>query len=416
MTGFSKGVVTAFAVSLFATTALALPTETFVDGPAGRIITPGSSQKTTGQMAHTNLHILVPGGRVLQPATSPSGIYETPASLACLYKQVRRVRGCNPETLTAVAQGGSKVVVIVDAYDDPTATADLTKFSKQFGLPVISAQNFQVVYAAGTKPTQDSTGGWELEESLDIEMAHSLAPNAKIILVEANSATFDDLFAAETVAAGLAANAGGGEVSNSWAGPEVPDTPALEAVFTGANVVFFASAGDIPGVELPSSFSNVVGVGGTTINRDSNGDFLRQTIWPSTGGGYSLEVPIPPYQYAIASLTHNVRGVPDVALDADPNSGVWIYDSTPYLGTALDWVVVGGTSVASPSVAAIVNSAQSFAASSVVELTTIYSELGNDAYFTDIKNGLCANGTHLHGWKGWDPCTGVGTPYGRKGK
>ena len=404
-----------FAATLTAATALAAPAETSIDGPAGRIITPASSQQTTSRRAHTNIHILVPGGKILHPDSGPSGVYETPASLACLYKQVKRTPGCNPTTLTTVARDGSKVIVIVDAYDYPTAKKDLAAFSAQFGLPVISSKNFEVVYAGGAQPAQDPSGGWELEEALDIEMAHALAPKAKVILVEANTADYEDLIAAETVAAGIAAKAGGGEVSNSWGGAEMQDTPALESIFTGANVVFFASAGDNPGVEFPSSLSNVVGVGGTQINRDASGNFLDQTIWSATGGGYSLWVPIPPYQSAVAALVHNVRGVPDVALDASPDSGVWIYDTTAYQGQKLKWVVVGGTSLATPAVAAIVNSAKSFAASSVAELTTIYAEIGDSALFADIKGGQCQNGDHLKGWKSWDPCTGIGTPLGKKG-
>ena len=404
-----------FAATLAAASAFAAPAETFVEGHAGRIITPASSQQTTGPRAHTNIHILVPGGKILQPDNGPSGFYETPASLACLYKQVKRDKGCNPATLTATAQGGSKVIVIVDAYDYPSAKKDLSTYSAQFGLPVISNKNFQVVYAGGAPPAQDPSGGWELEEALDIEMAHALAPKAKVILVEANSASFNDLIAAETVAAGIAAKAGGGEVSNSWGGAEMQDTPGVESVFTGANVVFFASAGDNPGVEFPSSLSNVVGVGGTQINRDASGNFLDQTIWSATGGGYSLWVPIPPYQAAVAGLVHNVRGVPDVALDASPNSGVWIYDTTAYQGQKLKWVVVGGTSVATPAVAAMTNSAKSFAVSSVAELTAIYAAIGDGALFADIKGGLCQNGDHLKGWKSWDPCTGIGAPLGRKG-
>ncbi len=416
MTALFRGAATALAACCLASTALAAPAETFVDSPAGRIITPGSSQRTTGSLAHTNIHILVPGGKTLAPTVTPSGIFETPASLACVYKQVTKVKGCNPETLTTVARGGSKVVVLVDAYDYPTAAADLAAFSTQFGLPLISPTNFRIVYADGAKPAQDPTGGWELEEALDVQMVHALAPNARIVLVEASSAQPADLFKAVTIAASIAERAGGGEVSNSWAGPEVPDTPAMEAIFTGYGVVFFASAGDEPGVELPSSFSNVVGVGGTQINRDANGNFLNQTIWSSSGGGYSLEVPLPPYQSAVAGLTHNVRGVPDIALDASPTSGVWIYDTTPYMGQTLGWTVVGGTSVASPAAAAIVNSSKSFAATSVAELTTIYSEIGDAKDFTDISGGVCENGDHLRGWKGWDPCTGVGVPFGRTGK
>jgi kumamolisin len=417
MTGFPRGAAIVLAASLCASTALAAPHQTAADFPFGRVITPASSQPTTGLFAHTNLHILVPTGQVLHKASQPSGNYETPASVACIYRLVRQVKGCNPQTVTAVAKGGSKVVVIVDAFDFPTAANDLAVFSQQFGLPVISSRNFKVVYAYGHQPPQDPSGGWELEESLDIEMAHSLAPNAKVILVEANSNSYNDMDAAEVVASRIAAKAGGGEVSNSWSGAEFENELAFgQENFTGANVVFFAAAGDMPGAVYPSVLPNVVAVGGTQIDRDGNGDFLDESIWYLTGGGFSQYVPLPSYQSTIASRVHNVRGVPDVAFDASPNSGVWIYDSTPYGGQALDWLIVGGTSVASPAMAAITNSAKSFAASSEDELTALYGNYENKMDFTDIKLGECGNdGSHLQGYKGWDPCTGIGAPRGRKG-
>jgi kumamolisin len=416
MTGFSRGAAAGLAISLLASTAFAAPVETVAEFPFGRVITPASSQPTTGQFAHTNIHIVVPSGTEMQPVDHPTGMFETPASLACIYKQVRPVAGCNPKVVTAVAKGGGRVVVIVDAFHHPTATHDLTHFSEKFGLPAITSKNFQVIYAYGRKPPVDPTGGWELEESLDIEMAHSLAPNAKIILVEANSNSYNDLDAAEVVAGGVAVQYGGGEVSNSWGGPEFANEVTYGSNFVGANVVYFASAGDKPGVEYPSVLSNVIGVGGTQIDRDPSGNVLDQSIWYLTGGGFSQYVPLPPYQAAIAGAVKNVRGVPDIASDASPSSGVWVYDTAPYNGQVVDWIVVGGTSVASPSMAAVVNSAANFSASSAAELAKIYANLGNPLSYTDIKLGECGNdGSHLQGYRGWDPCTGIGAPRGRKG-
>jgi kumamolisin len=352
----------------------------------------------------------------MRPLNHPSGAFETPASLACIYKQVRQVAGCNPRILTAVAKGGSRVVVIVDAFHDPDATHDLTHFSEKFGLPPITSKNFQVIYAYGRKPPVDPSGGWELEESLDIEMAHSLAPNAKVVLVEANSNSYNDLDAAEVVGGAVAEQYGGGEVSNSWGGSEFANEATFGSNFAGANVVFFASAGDNPGVEYPSVLPNVVGVGGTQIDRDKSGNVLDQSIWYATGGGFSVYVPLPSFQSAISGAVENVRGVPDIALDASPSSGAWVYDTFPYAGVVVDWIVVGGTSEASPLAAAIANSAGNFAANSAAELTKIYANLGNPFAYIDIKLGECGNdGSHLQGYKGWDPCTGVGAPRGRKG-
>jgi subtilase family serine protease len=146
---------------------------------------PASSTETAGDIgvnAHTNLRMaLTPhqlAGATPQPAELPpfSGyLFETPASAACVYHLASpRVPGCNPNLTTTNVTGGSKAIAIVDAYDDPNAAADLAFFSAQFGLP---KANFSVVYAT-TKPAIDPTGGWEIEESLDIEWAHAMAPSA----------------------------------------------------------------------------------------------------------------------------------------------------------------------------------------------------------------------------------------------
>jgi subtilase family serine protease len=184
----------------------------------GKVVVPDSSIAKIadlGKRAHTNIRLFAPADALKNPksfGTPYAGYaYETPASLSCVYKLVKKlVGGCIPDVATAVPTGGSKVIAIVDAYDAPTAAADLAAFSTQFGLP---APNFQKVYATGTQPK--NVAGWELEESLDIEWAHAMAPKAKIILVEAASNSFADLLYAEDVASGLVAAAGGGEVSNS---------------------------------------------------------------------------------------------------------------------------------------------------------------------------------------------------------
>ncbi len=378
-------------------------------------IIPASSLPGPG--AHTNIRLHLPSG-LRSAVTAPSGTYENPMSLACVYGLTKREPGCNPSTLTAVATGGSRVIAIVDAYDDLTATNDLIAFSNQYGLPRITNRNFQIVYATGTRPEQDpSGGGWELEESLDVQMAHALAPKAKIILVEAATNSVADLLVAEQVAAKLVAAAGGGEISNSWGAAEFSGEANSAPIFSAANTVFFAAAGDAPGATFPSVLSNVVAVGGTSINRTAFGDYVNQSAWSDTGGGSSAYVAIPPYQQAIARIVGGFRGVPDVSLVANPSTGVWIYDSTPYEGTILDWLVIGGTSVAAPAAAALVNNAGHFFPDTSAELTEIYADRAVRRDFTDITSGFCGNpAPNTPAGRGWDFCTGVGAPRGTGGK
>jgi kumamolisin len=275
-----------------------------------------------------------------------------------------------------------------------------------------------VVYASGHKPGQDPFGAWELEESLDIEMAHAMAPGAKVILVETDSQNNPDLFLGERVASKLAAAAGGGEVSNSWCEYEFDGETADEHVFTGKNVVFSAATGDAPGTCFPSELKNVIGAGGTSINRN-NGNFVSQTTWEYAGGGSSTYVTIPPYQSRIKRIADRVgtnRGAPDISFDANPDTGVVIYDTTPYYGEVLDWAVVGGTSIASPALAAVINSAGGFAPSTESELSKVYKGFSNAANWTDIRLGICGSNGGARARKGYDFCTGIGVPNGYGGK
>ncbi len=386
--------------------------------PGGEMITPGSSierHEDLGRAAHTNVHLFRPM-RNQTLAADVGNSYETPASLACLYGVAPRVAGCNPQTLTTVATGGSRAIAIVDAYDYPTAAADLATFSAQYGLPAVTSANFSVVYATGAQPIADPTGGWAIEAALDVQMAHALAPGAKVILVEAASNNYVDLFAAEQVAANLVAAAGGGEVSNSWSGGEFSSELQVAPAFSGKNVVFFASSGDTAGTGVPSALPNVISVGGTTINRDASGNFINETTWANTGGGLSPFVSAPTFQQPVTSVVGVMRGTPDVALVANPASGVWVYDSTPYNGSVLNWVVMGGTSVASPATAALVNNAGHFRGSTAAELRIMYAFRNVPRAFTDITGGSCPNAASGTASVGYDLCTGIGSPIGRGGK
>jgi kumamolisin len=398
----------------------------FLPSRGGQVQIPDSSNEDpndVGFRAHTNVRMLVPAGGMdgvappahaaltkgigFLPATSQSpysGYYylETPASLACVYKLVNQVAGCNPYGTTANPSGGSRAIAIVDAYDTPTAANDLAHFSAQFGLP---AANFQVVYASGKKPAYD--GGWALEASLDIEWAHAMAPSARIYLVEAASNSFTDLFNAVTVASRLVVAAGGGEVSMSWGASEFSGESAYDGYFTTSGVVYVASSGDSAGVIYPSASPNVVSVGGTTLSRNpTTGNFQGELSWQQTGGGPSAYEHMPTYQNGLAATLGGHRGTPDVAAIADPTTGVWVF-AGGY------WYIVGGTSVAAPVTAGIINLAGSFRASSAAELAAIYA---NTAGFTNIVSGACGPYEGYLAGTGWNFCTGIGSPKGATSK
>jgi kumamolisin len=396
----------------------------------------GTTFKTL--QAHTNTRIYVPAGwkpdEVAPPRPNelppyPGYAYETPASLACLYSLVTPVPGCNPNSVTANPTEGYRAIAIVDAYDDPTAAADLAYFSAQFGLPFNPAQ-FQVVYQSGSAPKQDPTGGWEFEESLDIEYSHAMAPKAAIYLVETNSGSYEDLLTGVEIAGNLIScgspstcapgATGKGEVSMSWGGPEFPQETSLDFVFTTPGVVYVAAAGDTAGeTDWPCVSPNVVCAGGTTIRRNPyTGNFLQETTWTEGSGGVSLYEPIPSYQSSISNIVGPARGVPDVSLDSNPDTGAWIWDSNPTeeYDIGAGWNIVGGTSLATPTWAGIINRAGLFHTASQYELLTIYQNMGQPSHYNDITSGYCGPYAGFLATPGWDPCTGVGSPKGYGGK
>ena len=381
---------------------------------AGKVLVPDSSIEKpgdVGRVAHTNVQVFLPAEPLLREQTvGPPYMgyaYETPASLACVYGLVSAIAGCNPNTAIALPTGGSKMIAIVDAYDAPNAASDLAKFSAQFGLP---PANFQVIFASGSRPQYNS--GWEFEESLDVQWAHAMAPGAKIILVEAASSSFTDLMTAEDVASKMVNAAGSGEVSNSWGGGEFSGETTYDSHFVKTNVVFLASAGDNPGTSWPSTSPNIVAAGGTTVRRSpSTGNYLSEVPWDAAGGGSSLVELRPSYQNGISPTVGKYRGVPDLSFDSNPVTGVWVYDTNAY-----GWNIVGGTSVASPALAGIINLSGSFYTSTNAELAAIYSKLGVAADFDDITSGYCGPYAGYTAGTGWDFCTGVGVNKGITGK
>jgi kumamolisin len=352
-----------------------------------------------GFRAHTN-HLIRMDAKPNKPGPrGPSG--ESPASIRAVYNL--------PST------GGSGTIAIVDAFDYATAENDLSIFSQQFELPACTTANgcFKKVFATGTKPQANC--GWGQEAALDIEWAHAMAPNAKIVLVEAASNSFVDLFNAVDVATAQVTTGGVGEVSMSWSGGEFSTEASNDSHFQNNGVVYFAASGDTGGVNgYPSVSPYVVSAGGTTINRNGSGQFTSETAWSGSGGGPSRYENKLSYQNNVANTDPTKRSAPDFSFDANPNSGVSVYDSTRCQGSS-GWLVFGGTSVSSPSLAGIVNLAGHVTTSTntVSELGTIYSNRTNTADFRDITSGSAGS---FSAGPGYDFVTGVGSDLGTSGK
>ncbi|MFI5455035.1 MAG: hypothetical protein ACHRXM_06250 [Isosphaerales bacterium] len=353
-------------------------------------------------------------------ASTPSGY--TPA-------QIRAAYGINNIKFSSiVGDGTGQTIAIVDAYDDPSFvnssasgfnTSDLARFDQEFGLPnppsfeklneYGSVSNLPGIDPAGAHNPQ---GNWEVEEALDVEWAHSIAPAASIILVECNSNSGTDLYQGVTTAANLP---GVSVVSMSWGAGEFSGEQFFDSDFTTPNghqgVTFVASTGDggSPG-DYPAYSPNVVAAGGTSLYLNTNGSYNSETAWSGSGGGISTFETEPAYQGGAQNTGH--RTIPDVSFDANPNTGVAVYDS--YNGTsASPWEQVGGTSVSAPCLAAeiaIVNQGRVAFGGATLNgasqtLPALYSLPSSDV--NDVTSG--SNGGFKAG-AGYDLVTGLGTP------
>lgn len=388
----------------------------------GVVVTPASSinhPENDGRFAHTNVKLFFPFNAPVPVAANPQPLappspglgFETPASLACVYKIVAVTAGCNPNVVTANSPYGSRAVAIVDAYHAPNARADLAVYAAQFGLPAVTETNLVIWYCGVTLASCNQTtppaynSGWEGEIHLDLQMVKALAPQAKLFLVEAKTNSYNNLMVAVDKAAQLVAAQGGGQVSLSWGGAEFSTQTNYDARFTGTNVVFFASSGDEPSVSWPSSSPRVVSVGGTSLSRNPTSlNLVGHSTWVEAGTGPSTIYPRPGFQNVIAGIVGNHRATPDVSAVANPNTGVWVYISNQG-----GWNVFGGTSAASPVMAAIINAQAYFPASTTAFLNENYPLIGNPSYFPDITVGTCGPYTGYWAATGWDWCGGIGT-------
>jgi Subtilase family len=328
---------------------------------------------------------------------SPGGL--TPTQITGAYDERQSFGG-------VAGTGSGQTIAIVDAYDDPDIAADLAAFDSYWNLPAPPAFT-KLNEAGGTvlpgEDPNEQSSAWGIEESLDVEWAHAEAPGASIVLYEASSDYDSDLFAAVDTAA----LQGSAVVSMSWQGGEfyaeqqydndVFVDPANQQPYP---TVILASSGDSGNPGYPSVSPDVLSVGGTTLDVTAGGQYIGESPWSGSGSGPSAYEPQPTFQAGTAPLGN--RYTPDVAFDADPNSGVALYDSYD-LGDGTPWLAVGGTSFSAPSFAAEVAIADQFrAASGKAELTTLQIE-------DIVYGGTIPNSLHSIGGV-YEPKVGLGTP------
>lgn len=377
--------------------------------------------------------------------------------------------------------GAGKTIAIVDSFGYPSVASDLETFSKSYGLPlmcgmpgvacktgmptfsVLKFGNHQVKPPHGKSPGQEASNAWSLEIALDTQWAHTIAPDANILLVTTPTAEtlgvqgFPAMMNAEQYVVNhhLA-----DVVSQSFAAAEESfgSTASLmnlrHAFISGTKegMTFFAAAGDsgtanskkhpvskggslipYPTVQWPASDPLVVAAGGTNLctnpqtgtgvdSNDPPSDCQqnagqREVGWNGSGGGYSHVFAKPSWQDNLpagSTAIGNMRGVPDVSWDASCGTLVWVLDTAPGYD---HWYGVCGTSAASPQLAAMTSIADQAAGHDLGDIhPTLYKlAAGPDygKYFFDVTTGNNQTNSSVPGYNastGWDPVTGLGTP------
>jgi subtilase family serine protease len=369
-------------------------------------------------------------------AAAPAAVSYTPA-------QVRSAYGLDqlPPSSSAnkgAYQGSGQTIAIIGAYNNAAVATDLATFNAKFGLapcavtaiaataalPLArpaagSACSFSVVNAgANGTPTSKqpaANAGWATETSMDVQWAHAVAPLARIILVQAASASVTDLNGAITLAGKLGATV----VSMSFGAAEFSSQASYDGVFAGSGVSYLAASGDSGrGVSWPAVSTRVLAVGGTTLA--ASGGARTETAWAGSGGGISAYIALPAWQAALKVKDTSGRigaparrVLPDVAFNANPSSGQLIV-------SAGKWYVAGGTSIGAPQWAglvAVANAVRALAGKAALGNLglPVYKALAGTAAnysastldVTSGSNGSCQGCAAL---AGYDLVTGLGTP------
>lgn len=318
-------------------------------------------------------------------------------------------------------QGAGQTIGIIEAFNDANIEDDLATFSQQFGLSPCTTSNgcFRKMFSSNNNPSTKAI--WSLETALDVEWAHAMAPDAHILLVEAPSNVLSDLLDAVDFAVVHGATV----ISMSWGGLEFLGEDVLDTHFVKTNVSFVASSGDSgTGVLYPAASPYVTAVGGTTLNIASDGKYLGETAWAGSGGGLSIAELEPLYQlqFKIPNDPAGFRGNPDVAYNADPNTGFAVYTTQPFQGFK-GWIQVGGTSAGAPQWSALLAIANSMRDANHKSLLTgsnaaLYNAAAKKASYNANYHDITSGSNDLNGTcgvlcdatVGYDYVTGLGSP------
>ncbi len=317
------------------------------------------------------------------------------------YNPAQIQQAYNLPTLYAHGVTGQGVtIVIVDPYGSPTIVSDLRTFDSTEAIP--DPPSLRIIRPAGKVApfNQDNAGmqGWASETTLDVEYAHTIAPGAKILLVETpggGNATDVSMSQVVTAEKYVIAHRLGTVISQSFVATEqsigYAGIRSLRSAYIDAydhHVTVLSGSGDTGAAGFkangttyythavagwPASDPLVTAVGGTRLDLDATGNRnAADEVWNDTysltanqlvngnngpnplagGGGRSVIFGRPSYQHTVRRVVGNHRGVPDISMSAACTGAVNIYQS--FAGQAAGWYALCGTSEATPLFSGIV--------------------------------------------------------------
>ncbi|MET8722379.1 S53 family peptidase [Streptomyces misionensis] len=343
--------------------------------------------------------------------------------------------------------GKGRTIVIVDSFGSPTIQHDLDVYSKQFGMPSTKVDVVKWGKVPPFDPKNSDMTGWAGESTLDVEMAHAVAPGAKIVLVETGVAETEgvtglpEMMSAEKSlidhGVGDVITQSFGATENTFPGFGKGDFSSirnLRYAFEDAarkHVTVLASSGDGGATDStadgkgyykervnswPSADPLVTSVGGTQLHLDQQGKRIAPDSvyndYGAGGGGQSHVFTRPGFQNGVKKVVGSRRGTPDVSMAAAVNGGAWVYSS--YDPTAVGWDVYGGTSEASPLFSGVVALADQVAGHRVGDINAALYSLAKHkgTGIVDVNDGTDNSYEGVTGYKavnGYDMATGVGT-------
>lgn len=388
-----------------------------------------------------------------QPAPTDSAADICPPqlglSLNCQTPQSMRIAYGLQSLIQQGYTGKGQTIIDIVSFGSPTLQQDMNVFDKTFGLPPITLRIISPLNVPTYDPNNDRDG-WVGETTLDVEIMHALAPDAGIVVLVSPVAETEGTVGLpefRQLEEYVINNKLGNIISQSWGASEVTLKDAAgqqelqkwdafyKQATTQQRITFFSSSGDhgstdaidLQGVNLsttpttsfPADDAWVTSVGGTALQR--NGGTFQETAWSMSGGGFSSFYTMPSYQQSLPAAMQGQfkgrRGVPDVAGNADPRTGLAFY-------AAGQWDQAGGTSASAPLWSAFMAIANQMAGHPLGFINAaLYKIAASSAYtqdFHDItagNNTTDVNGAMVPGYtavQGWDAITGLGSPNGEK--